>query len=196
MDDIEKLTIDDEEHIVDVEITTEPIIEEPPKPKAKPKLKKSTIGSKNKKEILGYLEKAKELVNHEDIQKLEKLNIIKHKDKSARKYKLTEIGLSEYVKKIIDFFNNSAIKNLYVSIDIDALDPSIAPGTGFAIPGGFSYREMWNILRELTKNFNIRAFDLVEVAPNLDNANNMTCNLAAKLIIEFISFIAESKGDI
>ena len=81
-----------------------------------------------------------------------------------------------------------------MSIDIDALDPSIAPGTGFAIPGGFSYREIWIILRELTKNFNIRGFDLVEVAPNLDNANNMTCNLAAKLIIEFISFIAKKNG--
>jgi agmatinase len=111
-------------------------------------------------------------------------------------YKLTEIGLSEYINKVIDFFNNSHIKNLYVSIDIDALDPSIAPGTGFAIPGGFSYREIWNILRELIKNFDIRGFDLVEVAPNLDNANNMTCNLAAKLIIEFISFIAEKKGSI
>ncbi len=109
-------------------------------------------------------------------------------------YKLTEIGLSEYIKIIIKFFKDSDINNLYVSIDIDALDPSIAPGTGFAIPGGFSYRELWNILRELTKNLNIRAFDVVEVAPNLDNANNMTCNLAAKLIIEFISFIAEKKG--
>ncbi|MFX0043413.1 MAG: agmatinase [Candidatus Hodarchaeota archaeon] len=109
-------------------------------------------------------------------------------------YKLTELGLNEYTKRIIDFFLNSDIISLYVSIDIDALDPSIAPGTGFAIPGGFSYREIWNILRELTKNFNIIGFDLVEVAPNLDNANNMTSNLAAKLIIEFISFIAEKKG--
>jgi agmatinase len=109
-------------------------------------------------------------------------------------YKLTEIGLSEYTNKIIDFFLNSDIKSLYVSIDIDALDPSIAPGTGFAIPGGFSYREIWKILRELTKNFSIIGFDLVEVAPNLDNANNMTSNLAAKLIIEFISFIDEKKG--
>jgi agmatinase len=110
-------------------------------------------------------------------------------------YELPEIGLSDYIKKIIDFFNNSDIKNLYVSIDIDALDPSIAPGTGFAIPGGFSYRELWNILRKLAKNFNIKAFDLVEVAPNLDCANNMTSNLAAKLIIEFISFIAENKEE-
>lgn len=127
-----------------------------------------------------------------DIPELDIAN--KEKITYLNAYKLTEIGLSEYIKIIIKFFKDSDINNLYVSIDIDALDPSIAPGTGFAIPGGFSYREIWIILRELTKNFNIRAFDVVEVAPNLDNANNMTCNLAAKLIIEFISFIAEKKG--
>jgi len=127
-----------------------------------------------------------------DIPELDIAN--KEKITYLNAYKLTEVGLSEYIKIIIKFFKDSDINNLYVSIDIDALDPSIAPGTGFAIPGGFSYRELWNILRELTKNFNIRAFDVVEVAPNLDNANNMTCNLAAKLIIEFISFIAEKKG--
>ncbi len=129
-----------------------------------------------------------------DIPELDIAN--KEKITYLNAYKLTEIGLSEYIKIIIKFFKDSDINNLYVSIDIDALDPSIAPGTGFAIPGGFSYREIWIILRELTKNFNIRAFDVVEVAPNLDNANNMTCNLAAKLIIEFISFIAEKNGKI
>jgi len=129
-----------------------------------------------------------------DIPELDIAN--KEKITYLNAYKLTEIGLNEYIKIIIKFFKDSDIKNLYVSIDIDALDPSIAPGTGFAIPGGFSYREIWIILRELTKNFNIRGFDLVEVAPNLDNANNMTINLAAKLIIEFISFIAEKNSKI
>lgn len=136
------------------------------------------------------------IVGTRDIDVPELEIAIKEKITYLNAYKLSEIGLSDYIKNIIDFFNNSDIKDLYVSIDIDALDPSIAPGTGFAIPGGFSYRELWNILRELSKNFNIRAFDLVEVAPNLDSANNITCNLAAKLIIEFISFIAENKGTI
>ncbi|UCD01025.1 MAG: arginase family protein [Promethearchaeota archaeon] len=104
-------------------------------------------------------------------------------------YQLTE-GLNSYIEKIISFFKNSNIHNLYVSIDIDALDPSIAPGTGFAIPGGFTYREVWKILKDIAENFEITGFDLVEVAPNLDLKNKMTCNLAAKLIIEFISFIA------
>jgi len=100
-------------------------------------------------------------------------------------------GLDDYINNIITFYKKSNIKYLYVSIDVDAIDPSNAPGTGFAIPGGFTYRQIWRILRELTLNFNIIAFDLVEVAPNLDSKNNMTSNLAAKLIIEFISFINE-----
>ena len=104
-------------------------------------------------------------------------------------YQLLE-GLDNYIVKIKNFFKKSNIKYLYVSIDIDALDPSIAPGTGFAIPGGFSYREMWKMLKEISEYFEIIGFDLVEVAPNLDLENKMTCNLAAKLLIELISFIS------
>ena len=109
-------------------------------------------------------------------------------------YRLLEEGLDKCINHIIEYFKYSNIKSLYVSIDIDALDPSIAPGTGFAIPGGYTYREMWKTLREIAKNFNIIGFDLVEVAPNLDIKSNLTCNLAAKLIAEFMSFITnESK---
>ncbi|MFX1302456.1 MAG: agmatinase [Promethearchaeota archaeon] len=100
-------------------------------------------------------------------------------------------GLDNYIAKILSFFKKSNVKYLYISIDIDTLDPSIAPGTGFAIPGGFTYREIWKILKVIAENFEIIGFDLVEVAPNLDLKNNMTCNLAAKLIIELISFIVK-----
>jgi agmatinase len=102
-------------------------------------------------------------------------------------------GLDIYTKKIKEFFQKSNIKKLYISIDIDALDPSVAPGTGYAIPGGFSYRDMWKILKEITTSFDVIGFDLVEVAPNLDLENKMTSILASKLIIEFMDFIRRSK---
>jgi agmatinase len=98
-------------------------------------------------------------------------------------------NINEFTQRIINFFHDSNIEELYFSIDIDVLDPSIAPGTGYAIPGGFSYRELWHILRNLTLFFTIIGFDLIEVAPNLDLANNITCKTAAKIIIELISFI-------
>jgi agmatinase len=102
-------------------------------------------------------------------------------------------GLDYYIANIKEYFHRSNIKNLYVSLDIDALDPSIAPGTGYAIPGGFSYRDMWKILKELAGVFKVVGFDLVEVAPNLDLENKMTSILAAKLIVEFMDFIRSSK---
>ena len=98
-------------------------------------------------------------------------------------------GLDKYIGQIIEKLKEFGLKNLYVSIDIDVLDPSVAPGTGYAIPGGFTYREIWKILNEISKNFTIKGFDLVEVAPNLDLENKMTSILAAKLIIEFMDFI-------
>ncbi len=106
-------------------------------------------------------------------------------------YTLHDIGLNSFADKILAFFEKSNTKDIYISIDIDVLDPSIAPGTGYAIPGGFSYRELWQILRKLAVNINIIGFDLVEVSPNLDLLNNITSNLAAKLIIELISFISK-----
>lgn len=118
-----------------------------------------------------------------EIAKLENINYM-------NSYLLSEIGLDEYIKKIIIFYKSSGIESLYVSIDVDVLDPSIAPATGFAIPGGFTYRQFWRILRSISENFNIIGFDLVEVAPNLDLPNHITSNLAAKLIIEFISFLS------
>lgn len=108
-------------------------------------------------------------------------------------YRLSEEGISSYIDNIVEYLQYSNVKKIYVSIDIDIFDPSIAPGTGYAIPGGFSYREMWKILKELTKKFNVLAFDLVEVAPNLDLKNNLTCILGAKFIIELISFIAKKQ---
>ncbi|MFX1445044.1 MAG: agmatinase [Promethearchaeota archaeon] len=107
---------------------------------------------------------------------------------------LIEIGLKQFTDNIINFFKSAKIKDLYISIDIDALDPSIAPATGFAIPGGFTYRELWKILREITNHFNVVGFDIVEVAPNLDLPNNLTSNLAAKLIVEIMDFITNRKN--
>ncbi len=107
-------------------------------------------------------------------------------------YKIVE-GLNKYIQEIIDFYKSSGVKYLYISIDIDALDPSIAPGTGFAIPGGLTYRELWCILKKVVETFDIIGFDVVEVAPNLDLENRVTCNLAAKLIVELMSFIEKKK---
>jgi len=132
------------------------------------------------------------IVGTRDIDVPEKKLATDEKIEYINNYLLSELGIETYTQKIIDFLKQSKIKNIYISIDIDALDPSIAPGTGFAIPGGLSYRELWLILRKIAKEFNIIAFDVVEVAPNLDLPNKVTSNLAIKIIIELMSFISKN----
>lgn len=73
----------------------------------------------------------------------------------------------------------------YVSIDIDAFDPSIAPGTGTPSHGGFTYYEMLELLDGLTKQGNIIGVDLVEVAPDYDHSGS-TSTLAAQVLMNLI----------
>jgi agmatinase len=133
------------------------------------------------------------IVGARDIDIPEKELAVKNNISYLNAYLLQEYGIEKYVEEIIKFFDNSGIKDLYISIDIDVLDPSVAPATGYVIPGGFTYRELWILLRKIAKKYSIKAFDLVEVSPNLDLATNMTSILAAKLIIELISFISKNK---
>ena len=76
-----------------------------------------------------------------------------------------------------------SFKSLYLSIDIDVVDPAFAPGVGYVEPGGLSSRELIYFVQRLKNLKNLRKVDIVEV--NIDkDINNMTAKLAAKLIAE------------
>ena len=134
------------------------------------------------------------IVGTRDIDNIELENVKNENLRYLNAYKMDEIGIQQTTTEIMQFFKKYSKKpKLYVSIDIDVLDPSIAPGTGYAIAGGISYRNLWKILRNLAKEFEIIGFDLVEVSPRLDLPNRMTQICAAKLIVEFMSFIRNKK---
>jgi agmatinase len=80
----------------------------------------------------------------------------------------------------------------YLTIDIDAFDPSIASGTGTPSHGGFYYYEVLEFLDGLTKQGNIVGLDLVEVAPDYDLTNS-TSTLAAQLLMNVIGRILHNK---
>ena len=82
---------------------------------------------------------------------------------------------------------------LYVTIDIDAFCPSIAPGTGTPSHGGFLYYEVLEILQGASKAHDIVGIDLVEVAPDYDPTAS-TQILAAQLLMNFIGFIFHNRG--
>ena len=73
----------------------------------------------------------------------------------------------------------------YLTIDIDAFDPSIASGTGTPSHGGFYYYEILELIDGLTKQGNIAGLDLVEVAPDYDITNS-TSTLAAQLLMNIM----------
>ena len=72
---------------------------------------------------------------------------------------------------------------VYVTIDIDGLDPAYAPGTGYAEGGGPSTRELLELVRMVCRELPVRAVDIVEVAPPLDHAD-ITSFAALKVIYE------------
>ena len=81
---------------------------------------------------------------------------------------------------------------LYVTIDIDAFCPSIAPGTGTPSHGGFLYYEVLELLQGAAKGHEIVGIDLVEVAPDYDHSGS-TQILAAQLLLNFIGFIFHAR---
>ena len=83
-------------------------------------------------------------------------------------------------------------KRVYVTIDIDAFCPSIAPGTGTPSHGGFLYYEVLEMLQEISKKHEVVGIDLVEVAPDYDQSGS-TSILAAQLLMNLIGFIFHNK---
>ena len=77
---------------------------------------------------------------------------------------------------------------LYVTLDIDAVDPAFAPGTGTPEVGGFASHQMLQLLRGLS-DLNLIGADLVEVAPPFDS-QHITAILAANLVFELLSLMA------
>ena len=81
---------------------------------------------------------------------------------------------------------------LYVSIDIDVLDPAHAPGTGTPEPGGLTSREMQMLLRGLD-GLQVVGADVVEVSPAYDHAE-LTSLAAANLAYELLALLARRVG--
>jgi agmatinase len=95
---------------------------------------------------------------------------------TMRRYDL--VGVENVVKKLKN-------KPVYITIDIDVLDPAVVPGTGTPEPGGVSYRELLEAIMKLRELKNIVGADIVELAPNLDPSGASTA-AAAKTLREMV----------
>ena len=101
-----------------------------------------------------------------------------------------EIGISKVIDRIRDRVGNTKV---FVTLDIDVVDPAFAPGTGTPEVGGFTSGETMILIRGL-KGVKLVGCDIVEVLPAYD-PSEITALLAANIAYQFISIIALRKRD-
>lgn len=105
-----------------------------------------------------------------------------------RAEELFAMGIPTLIKTIKNRIGTSPV---FLTFDIDFVDPAFAPGTGTPEVGGVMSREALQILRGLT-NMNFVGFDVVEVLPMHDHSN-ITASLAANIMFEMIALLAVRK---
>jgi len=103
-----------------------------------------------------------------------------HQKEQAKKYNVNVIEMKDFN---LDFINTLK-KPLYISLDLDVLDPAFAPGISHHEPGGLTIRKLISIIQSI--NVPIVGADIVELNPIRD-INNMTAMVAYKLFKELVS---------
>jgi agmatinase len=121
---------------------------------------------------------------------------------------MSEQGIKTHFMAAIDRYGFGAVmdkaieqaldgpEHLYVSVDIDVLDPSYAPGTGGIEPGGLTTRELLPMIRRIAHEVGICGLDVVEVSPMLDNPNRITAIAAHRVILEALTGIAMRRSGV
>jgi agmatinase len=82
---------------------------------------------------------------------------------------------------------------VFLSVDIDVVDPGMAPGTGTPEPGGMTSRELLEAVRRICFELPIVGIDVVEVAPAYDSSD-ITAILANRVVLEALSAISLKKS--
>lgn len=116
------------------------------------------------------------------------------RDQGMRSYGMTEIHYRGMDKVLSESFTRllDDCDGVFLSIDIDVVDPGMAPGTGTPEPGGMTSRELLEAVRRICVELPIVGLDIVEVSPLYDSAD-ITAILANRVVLEALSGIAKRK---
>jgi len=116
------------------------------------------------------------------------------RDQGMRSFFMGEIverGLDTVVDEAVGHAADGA-SGVFVSVDIDVVDPGSAPGTGTPEPGGLTPRQLLDTVRRLGKDLNVVGADVVEVAPAYD-VSDVTALLANRVILELLNGMAQRR---
>ena len=112
-----------------------------------------------------------------------------------RWYEMAEIGLRGLDACLDEAFAllQNDVDGVYLSVDIDSVDPSMAPGTGTPEPGGLTSRQVLDAVRRCAVELPLVGVEVVEVAPAYDHAE-ITALLANRIVLEALSGIARRRA--
>jgi agmatinase len=108
---------------------------------------------------------------------------------------IVERGLGPVVDDAVTAASQGDTAGIHLSIDIDVVDPGMAPGTGTPEPGGLTSRELLDSVRRLARSLPIIGADIVEVSPPYDGPGQITAFLANRIVLEILNGMAERKLD-
>lgn len=111
----------------------------------------------------------------------ELVNIKKHGLKAITPFDVIECGIRETSRIVLDTIK----ENVYVSFDMDCLDPAYAPGVSVPVPIGLESQDTTYLIKKIAQR-GIVGFDIMEVCPKHD-LNNQTSHLASRMIGEVVS---------
>jgi agmatinase len=119
------------------------------------------------------------------------------REQGLRYHTMAEIERFGFDKVMEDVIReaNDGPEYIFVSFDIDALDPAYMPGTGTPEPGGLTTREAFPIVRRLCAESNVVGFELVELLPLADPGYTTVMN-ANRIVRECLTGIAMRKKGI
>ena len=112
-------------------------------------------------------------------------------EQRMRSFEMTEVvarGLDECLTEAFAIAEDDC-DGVFLSVDVDVVDPGMAPGTGTPEPGGLTARQLLDAVRRIAMELPVAGLDVVEVAPPYDNAE-VTAFLANRVVLEALSGIA------
>jgi agmatinase len=117
-------------------------------------------------------------------------------EQQMRSYEMTEIvhrGLNECLTEAFAIAMDDC-DGIFLSIDVDVVDPGHAPGTGTPEPGGLTGRELLDAVRRICYELPVVGMEVVEVSPPFDHAD-ITALLGNRVVLEALSAIARRRQD-
>lgn len=111
------------------------------------------------------------LVGLRDREPQEDHLIKKHKIKVVTMNDVRRKGTEFIAKNVLQYLRHC--KYIFVSFDVDIIDPRVSKGTGTPVPGGFGEREVEDLVQDLMQNERVCCFEITEVNPTLDSENVM-----------------------